>query len=186
MGRLIYSMQTSLVGYIEGPDGDFSWATPDDEVHWVHNEQTRELGAHLIGRRLYEVMTYWDTAEEDTPDLPAPQLEFARLWVELPKIVFSRTLSSVGRNARLADGELAEEVARVKEETDGDIAIGGPGLAAGAVEQGLVDEYRLFVYPVIVGGGKPFLPAAQKRIDLELIETRTFGSKVTYVRYAAR
>jgi dihydrofolate reductase len=111
-------------------------------------------------------------------------LEFARIWQALPKIVFSSTLDAVEGNTRLATGTLAEEVAKLKEQPGKDLAVGGAGLAASAIEQGLVDEFRLFVNPVVVGGGTPFFPPLERQIDLELVETRTFGSRVVYLRYS--
>ena len=177
MRKLIYSMAVSLDGYIVGPDGDFAWAAPDAELHRFHNEQTRELGAHLLGRRLYETMVYWETADQN-PESGEIELEFARMWQALPKIVFSSTLEAVEGNSRLATGSLADEIAGL----DGDVGVGGAGLAAAATGLGLIDEYRLFVNPVVVGGGTPFFPP-NHRIDLELVETRTFGSRVTYLRY---
>ena len=179
---LIYSMGVSLDGYIAGPGGEFDWSAPDDELHRFHNEQTLELGAHLCGRRLYEVMVYWETAHEQ-PGVGATELEFARTWQALPKIVFSTTLERVEGNARLAAGSVAEEVAALKAEPGKDLAVGGAGLASTCIELGLVDEYRLFVNPVVVGGGTPFFPPLADRVDLELIETRTFGSRVIYERY---
>ncbi|MCW2967847.1 MAG: pSRTUE45c [Solirubrobacteraceae bacterium] len=180
--RLIYSMGVSLDGYIAGPDGGFDWAAPDEELHGFHNEQTRELGVHLCGRRLYETMLYWEGAEQN-PALGAIELEFARIWQDLPKLVFSTTLDRVQGNARLAEGGLAEELARLKGEPGKDLAVGGAGLAAAAAQLGLIDEYRLFVSPVVVGGGTPFFPALDEQINLELVETRTFGSRVVYLRY---
>jgi dihydrofolate reductase len=177
MRRLIYSMAVSLDGYTAGPDGDFDWAAPTAELHRFHNEQTRELSAHLLGRRLYETMVYWETADQD-PELGEIEREFARIWQALPKIVFSSTLEAVEGNTRLATGSLADEIA----DLDGDVGVGGPALAAAAAGLGLIDEYRLFANPVAVGGGTPFFPQ-NHRIDLELVETRTFGSRVTYLRY---
>jgi dihydrofolate reductase len=180
--RLIYSMGVSLDGFIAGPDGGIAWSAPDEELHRFHNEQTRELGAHLLGRGLYEVMTYWETADEN-PSAPEHELEFARIWKALPKIVFSKTLQEVEGNSRLATDGLAEEVARLKDQPGKDLAVGGAGLGGAAIELGLVDEYRLFVSPVVLGGGTPFFPALDDPADLELVETRTFGSRVVYVRY---
>jgi dihydrofolate reductase len=182
MRKLIYSMGVSLDGFIAGPGGEIDWSAPDEELHRFHNQQTRELGAHLCGRGLYETMTYWETAGED-PSAPEHELEFAGIWKRLPKIVFSTTLESVVGNARLAAGGVAEEVATLKEQPGKDLAVGGAGLASSAIELGLVDEYRLFVSPVVLGGGTPYFPALEERIDLELIETRTFGSRVVYLRY---
>ena len=182
MRRLIYSMGVSLDGFIAGPGGEFDWSAPDEELHRFHNQQTRELGAHLCGRRLYEVMVYWETAHENS-STAEHELEFARIWQALPKIVFSSTLDAVEGNARLAADGLADEVARLKAQPGGDIAVGGAGLASSCAELGLIDEYGLFVNPVVVGGGTPFFPALGKRTDLELVETRTFGSRVVYLRY---
>jgi len=182
MRRLIYSMGVSLDGFIAGPGGEIDWSAPDEELHRFHNEQTRELGAHLCGRRLYEVMAYWETADAD-PSLPEPELEFARIWQNLPKIVFSKTLEKVEGNARLVRDGVAEEVARLKGQPGKDLAVGGAGLASTLVELGVVDEYRLFVSPVVLGGGSPYFPPLDERIDLELVETRTFGSPVVYLRY---
>ena len=182
MRKLIYSMSVSLDGFIAGPDGDFDWGAPDEELHRFHNQRVREIGAHLLGRRLYETMLYWETADEN-PSAAEVELEFARIWKSIPQIVFSKTLEQVVGNARLAGGSVAEEVEKLKEEPGKDLAVGGAGLASTCIELGLVDEYQLFVYPVVVGGGTPFFPALEERIDLELVETRTFGSRVVYLRY---
>jgi dihydrofolate reductase len=182
MRKLIYSMGVSLDGFIAGPDGSIDWSAPDEELHRFHNQQTRELGAHLCGRRLYEAMVYWDTAEEN-PSPPEHVLEFARIWKELPKIVFSKTLENVEGNARLASDSVAEELAQLKEQPGKDLAVGGAGLASTCTELGLIDEYRMFISPVLLGGGTRYFPALEERINLELLETRTFGSRVLYVRY---
>ena len=141
-----------------------------------------ELDAHLLGRRLYEVMLYWETADQE-PSASETELEFARIWKDLPRIVFSRTLEEVEGNARLATGDVAEEVATLKGQPGKDLAVGGAGLASTCIELGLVDEYQVFVYPVILGSGTPFFPPLDERVDLELVETRTFGSRVVYARY---
>jgi dihydrofolate reductase len=176
MPNVIFSMNPSLDGYIAGPDGDFDWGAPDEELHQFHNDRVRELSAYLLGRRLYETMVYWEGEDESRGPV---EREFAEVWRALPKVVFSTTLTAVEGNARLATGSLAEELAKL----DGDVAVGGAGLAASCFEAGLVDEVRVFVNPVIVGGGTPIFPALDHRIDLELVETRTFGSRVTYARY---
>src|SRR5919201_5168 len=163
-------------------NGEIVWWAPDEELHRFHNEQTREMGAHLCGRRLYEEMVYWETADEN-PSAADYELEFARIWKALPKVVFSRTLEQVEGNARLVREGVAEEVARLKEQPGKDIAVGGAGLASSLIELGLVDEYRLFVSPVVLGGGTPYFPAVRERIGLELEETRTFGNSVVYLRY---
>jgi len=177
MANVIWSIGVSLDGYIADAAGDFDWAAPDPELHRFHNEQTLELGAHLIGRRLYETMPPWETMDPSTGDVIG---EFARIWQALPKIVFSTTMSEVEGNARLATGSIEEELARLG---DAEVAVGGAGLAAELTRRGLIDEYRLFVNPVVVGGGTPFFPALDHRIGLELLEARTFGSQVVYLRY---
>jgi dihydrofolate reductase len=184
MRRLIYSMGVSLDGFVAGPGGEIDWSAPDEELHRFHNQQARQMGAHLLGRRLYEEMSYWETADEQlSVDY---LLEFARIWKDTPKVVFSKTLEKVEGNARLVKDSAAEEVARLKEEPGKDLSVGGAGLASSLIKQGLVDEYRLFVSPVVLGGGTPFFPAVDEKIDLELVETRTFGSRVIYLRYQRR
>ncbi|NUK04322.1 dihydrofolate reductase family protein [Streptomyces lunaelactis] len=181
MRGVTYSMSVSLDGYIVGPDGDFDWTAPDDEVFRFWIGEIRQVGVHLLGRRLYETMLYWETADQD-PTLD--DREWTALWKPLPKVVFSTTLSAVQGNARLASGGLAEEIERLRAEPgEGDIAIGGATLAAEAAALGLIDEYRAMVYPVLVGGGIPFFPRRERRVDLELVETRTFSSRVVYLRY---
>jgi dihydrofolate reductase len=182
MRKLIYSMGVSLDGFVAGPDGEIDWSAPDEELHRFHNQQARELGEHLYGRRLYEVMRFWETREEDS-SAPEHELEFARIWKDTPKVVFSKTLEKVEGNARLVRDSVAEEVARLKEQPGKDLAVGGAGLASTFIKLGLVDEYRLFVSPVLLGGGTHYFPALDERIDLELVETHAFASRVVYVRY---
>jgi dihydrofolate reductase len=183
MPQVIYAMGgVSADGYIVGPDGAFDWAMPDEELHRFHNEQTRELAGHLLGRRLYETMVYWETADQDPSAIVR---EFALIWQALPKVVFSRTLDSVeGANATLARDDLRTELTSLQESVRGDVAVGGAELAAEAARLDLIDEYRLFVYPVAVGGGMPFFPR-DRRVDMELVESRTFSSRVVYLRYRA-
>jgi dihydrofolate reductase len=182
MRNLIYSMGVSLDGFIASRHGDIGWSAPDEELHRFHNRQTREIGAQLCGRGLYEVMRYWETAGEN-PSALEHELEFAGIWQEVPKIVFSKTLESVEGNARLVRDGVADEIARLKEQPGKDLAVGGAGLASSAMRLNLIDEYRLFVSPVVLGGGTPYFPVLDERLDLELVETRTFGSRVVYVRY---
>jgi dihydrofolate reductase len=182
MRTLIYSMSVSLDGFIAGPRGEIDWAAPDEELLGFHNEQTRDLGGHLCGRGLYEDMLPWETAEETRSD--PREIEFARIWKAIPKVVFSTTLDEVTGNARLASGGVAEEVARVRKEPGKDVvSVGGAGLAASLIKLDLIDEYRLFVNPVVLGGGTPYFPPGADRINLELLGTRTFGSRVVYARY---
>jgi dihydrofolate reductase len=178
-----FSMSASLDGYIVGPDGGFDWTEPDKEVFRFWIDEIREVGVHLMGRRLYETMLYWETADQDR-SLDDAELEWTALWKPLPKVVFSTTLSAVQGNARLASGGLVEEIERLRGEPgDGEIAIGGATLAAEAAELGLIDEYRVMVYPVLVGGGIPYFPRRERRVDLELVETRTFSSRFVYLHY---
>ena len=183
MHRVTFSMSVSLDGYIVGPDGGFDWSVPDEEVFRAATDEVRNASAHLLGRSLYETMLYWETAEQD-PSLDDAELEWAALWNPLPKVVFSTTLSAVQGNARLASVGLAEEVERHRAVPGlGDIAIGGATLAAEAAALGLIDEYRAMVYPVLTGGGIPFFARGERRVDLELVETRIFNSRVVYLRY---
>jgi dihydrofolate reductase len=183
MRKLIYSMAVSLDGFIAGPDGDIGLLAPDEELHRFHNEQARETGVHLYGRRLYEAMTYWETTAEENPSAPEHELEFARIWKETPKVVFSTTLERVEGNSRLVRDDVVDEVRRLKQQPAKDIAVGGAGLASTFIPLGLIDEYRPFVHPVVLGGGTPYLPPLDERINLRLVKTRTFGMGVVYLRY---
>src|SRR3954466_8435978 len=184
MRPVTYSMGMSLDGYIVGPDGGFDWTEPDAEVFSFATDQIREVGVHLLGRRLYETMLYWETADQD-PSLDDAMLEWAALSKALPKVVFSTTLSAVqGSNTRLASGGLAEEIERLRAEPgEGNIGIGGATLAAEIAALGMIDEYRARVLPVLVGGGLSFFPQREQRANLELVETRTFTSKVVFLHY---
>lgn len=182
MRRLIYSMTTSLDGFIAGPNGEIDWTAPDEELFQFHTEHVRELGVHLCGRRLYETMVYWETADRD-PKATEAFVEFARIWQALPKVVFSRSLKDVVGNTTLMRDGLGGEVERLKAQEGRDVAVGGAGLAGECAKLGLIDEYRLFVGPVVLGAGRPFFPPLENRINLELLETRTFRSRVQYLRY---
>jgi dihydrofolate reductase len=181
MRKLIYSMSVSLDGFIAGPDGALDWSVPDEELFRFHHQQVQGIGVHLCGRRLYETMLYWEIAEESP--LAAEHVKFAQTWKALPKVVFSTTLESVVGNTRLARDGVGEEVSRLKEQCGKDIAVGGAGLARACMELKLIDEWRLFIIPVLLGGGTPYFPTLKERINLELIEIRTFGSRVVYLRY---
>src|SRR3989440_42959 len=178
---LIYSMGVSVDGFIADREGAFEWGAPSEEQFRFHTAQVRELGGYLCGRRLYEAMLPWET----DPSMRDNELRaaFADAWCAIPKVVFSRTLDSVQGNARLAEASIAEEAAAALDATDKDVSIGGAGPAAAASELGLVDQLRMFRNPVVVGGGTPFLPPVTEDIRLELVETRTFGSRVIYERY---
>jgi dihydrofolate reductase len=180
---VIYSMSVSVDGFTAERDGTFNWSGPSDEQFAFHLAEVRGLGAYLMGRRLYETMLVWET----DPSLRSDALRdaFADTWNALPKVVFSRTLDSVQGNARLARTSLAEEVAAARDAGDGDVSIGGTELAAQAFQLGLIDELHMFRYPVVVGGGTPFLPPVADAISLDLVETRTFDSRVVYESYRA-
>lgn len=179
-----YSLGVSLDGYIYDATGDFDWADPDDELFRFSIDEVRRLSAHLMGRRLYEAMLYWEREEPD-PSWTAAERTFAELWTRLPKIVFSRTLTSVeGRNSRLARGTVTEEIARLRSSPgQGGIGIGGADLAQTAIDEDLVDEYRIRFFPMLVGGGARYFADRDARSRLELAETRTFPSGVLHVSY---
>ena len=183
MRNVTYSMNVSLDGYVAAPDGSLDWTAPDEEIFQSWIDEVRGIDAYVLGRRLYEAMRVWDDPDQDPSRDPA-QREFAALWNALPKVVFSTTLADVHGGARLASGSLAEEIERLRAEPgDGAIAIGGATLAAEGSALDLIDEYRLRVAPVLVGGGLRFFPPHERQIPLELVETRTFRSGVVYLRY---
>ncbi|MEV7629108.1 dihydrofolate reductase family protein [Actinoplanes sp. NPDC089786] len=182
MGRLISTSITSLDGYINDEQGKFDWGVPDPEVHAFVNDLERPIGTYLYGRRLYDVMTFWETAHEQ-PGLPAVELDYARLWQAADKIVYSTTLAEPSSaRTRVERSFDAEAVRALKESSDRDLTIGGPGLAAHALRAGLIDEIRVFLSPVIVGGGTHFL-ADRVRLDLDLTDERRFANGVVYLAY---
>ncbi|HEU0195134.1 MAG TPA: dihydrofolate reductase family protein [Gaiellales bacterium] len=185
MRRLVYSMAVSLDGFVEGPGRELDWSTPDEELHRFWNEQARATSTALYGRRLYGLMAgYWPTADAD-PAAPPVIAEFAALWREMPKVVFSSTLEAVGWNSRLVRGDAVAEVERLKSEPGGDMDVGGPTLAAALIERGLVDEFGLVVHPVVLGAGTPFFPSLGRRLSLRPVDSTRFDSGVVYLRYAA-
>ncbi|HLQ14622.1 MAG TPA: dihydrofolate reductase family protein [Candidatus Eisenbacteria bacterium] len=185
MARLIYSVITSLDGYIEDAQGKFDWAAPDEEVHAFVNDQERQIGTYLYGRRTYDVMVFWETAHT-VAGQPPHILDYAELWQAADKIVYSRTLDRVSSARTRIEREFnPEEVRQIKAQAGRDISVGGPELAAEAIKAGLVDEYHLFVHPVLVGAGKSSLPK-DVRVDLELMDERRFGSGVVHLHYRIR
>lgn len=182
MAKLIYLGITSLDGYLNDADGSFDWAAPDADVHGYVNELVRPVGTYLYGRRMYETMTAWETAHEE-PGLPDVEREFTGIWQAADKVVYSTTLPAVS-TARTALRRRFDpaEVQQLKASADADLGIGGAGLAAAALAAGLVDELQLFVQPVAVGGGTPFLPA-NTRTNLRLLDTHQFASGVAFLRY---
>ncbi|MGH7270289.1 MAG: dihydrofolate reductase family protein [Polyangiaceae bacterium] len=184
MSKVVYWMSVSLDGFVEARDGKIDWTAPDDELHRFFNEHARGMGAFLYGRRSYELMAgFWPTADRE-PSAPEPIAEFARIWRRVPKVVFSKTLRKVEHNSRLAGDDLGAEVATLKQEVDGDLGLCGPTLAASFIKLGLIDEYRLFVRPVVLGGGKPYFPPLEHSLNVKLVEARTFPGGVVMLRYA--
>jgi dihydrofolate reductase len=181
--KLVYSMMVSLDGFIEDADGSLEWVLIDEELHTFANDEARDSGVFLYGRRLYENMSaYWPTADAD-PSIPQYMLDFARIWKAKPKVVFSKTLDKVDWNSRLVRQDIGQEIAKLKAEPGGHLSLGGAGLAATCIQLGLVDEYRLLIQPVVLGKGKPFFPVVREPISVRLEETRTFASGVVYLRY---
>jgi dihydrofolate reductase len=176
-------MSVSLDGYIEGPNREIDWHLVDDELHSHFNEELSRMGAFLSGRVTYELMaSFWPTADRD-PSSPGPIIEFARIWRDKPKIVYSRTLQRADWNTTVVRDVVPDEVATLKAQPGGDLALGGADLAAVFMEHDLIDEYRVYVHPVLIGKGKPLFPRPGTRVPLHLTETRTFGNGVVLLRY---
>ncbi len=182
MRKVIYSMFVSLDGFIAGPNKELDWHIIDEELHRFVNDQERAIDTHLYGRRMYEVMSYWQTADTN-PSSPEYEVEYAHIWKSIPKIVFSKTLERVEGNARLIREIIAEEIAELKEQPGKDMVLGGANIASTFMRLGLIDEYGLYIHPVIIGDGTPMFPALDNKINLRLIETRKFGSGVVLLRY---
>jgi dihydrofolate reductase len=185
MAKLIYSAITSLDGYVADEDGNFDWAEPDEEVHTFINDLERPVGTYLYGRRMYEVMVYWETDQAFT-DQPSFVQDFAEIWRAADKIVYSRTLETVSSaRTRIERDFDPEAVRQMKARAGRDISVGGPDLAAQAIKAGLVDECHLFIAPIVVGGGKQSLPN-NVRLKLELLDERRFGNGVVHLHYRTR
>ena len=186
MHNVTFSMSMSLDGYITDPNGEINWTAPSEEVFRLSLDEIRHVGVHLMGRRLYETMRYWEDPEQQ-PHFDALEQEWASLWNPLPKVVFSRTLTEVQGAARLAVGSLSDEIERLRAEPgEGDIAVGGADLATQAADLGLIDEYLIRVHPVLLGGGSPFFAQHAQRVPLSLIESRPLVGGVLYLRYSTR
>jgi dihydrofolate reductase len=182
MAALVYSAITSLDGYVADAAGNFDWAAPDDEVHRFVNELERPVGTYLYGRRMYDVMRFWESAADD-PGLPPPMREYADVWRSADKVVYSRTLTDAATSRTRIEREFdADSVRRLKASTERPLSVGGPGLAAHALAAGLVDECHLFLTPVLVGGGTPALPQGV-RLGLRLLDEHRFGSGVVHLHY---
>ena len=185
MAKLIYSVITSLDGYVEDEVGNFDWAEPDEEIHTFVNDLERPIGTYLYGRRMYEVMVYWETAHS-LAGQPLFIRDFAQIWQAADKIVYSKTLERVSSaRTRIERDFNPETVRQMKEQAGSDITVGGPDLAAQAIKAGLVDECQLFVAPIVVGGGKPSLPN-NVRQELELLDERRFGNGMVYLHYGTK
>lgn len=180
--KIAFSTMMSLDGYFQTPDHKIGWVPMDEEIHAHANQETAKIDLFILGRRLYETMRYWDGAE-NAPGRPALEHEFAALWNHKPKLVFSRTLTSTGPNAELARGDFLPELRRLKHKTTGIIEVGGPELAAQAMAEGLIDSFRLYIFPLVLGGGIPVFKTPGGREQLALAETHTFKSGTLMVRY---
>jgi dihydrofolate reductase len=183
MRKLILMMSVSLDGFIEGPHRELDWHMVDDELHGHFNDQLRTMGAFLEGRVTHELMAgFWPTADQD-PASTKPMIEFAGIWRNMPKIVFSRTLERADWNAVVVRDVIPDEIIKLKAQPGGDLALGGAGLAASFMRHDLIDEYRIYVHPVVIGQGKLLFPSSGAKIHLQLAETRTFGNGVVLLRY---
>lgn len=183
MRKIILMMSVSLDGFIEGPDRELDWHMVDDELHGHFNEQLSAMGAFLSGRVTYELMAeFWPTADTD-PSSTGPMVEFARIWRDKPKIVFSRTLKRADWNTTVVRDVVVDEVMELKAQPGGDLVLGGADIAAVFMRQDLIDEYRVYVHPVVIGQGKPLFQAPDIKFNLQLAETRTFGNGVVLLRY---
>jgi dihydrofolate reductase len=176
-------MSVSVDGFIEGPGRDIDWHLVDDELHRHFNAELSAMGGFLNGRVTYELMAhFWPTADAD-PASTAPMREFARIWREMPKIVYSRTLERADWGTTIVRDVVVEEVMALKTQPGGDLTLGGADLAAAFMRHDLIDEYRLYVHPVVIGRGKPLFPASDTQTHLRLAETRAFGNGVVLLRY---
>jgi dihydrofolate reductase len=183
MRKIILMMSVSVDGFIEGPNREIDWHLVDDELHSHLNEQLSAMGAFLSGRVTYELMAgVWPTADTD-PSSTGPMVEFAHIWLEMPKIVYSRTLERAAWNTTVVRDVVADQVMELKAQPGGDLALGGADLAAAFMRLDLIDEYRLYVHPVVIGKGKPLFQASDIKIDLKLAATRAFGNGVVLLRY---
>jgi len=185
MAKLIYSAITSLDGYAADEDGNFDWAAPDEEVHAFVNDLERQVGTYLYGRRMYEVMVYWETAHTRA-DQPPVEQDYARIWQAADKIIYSKSLQTTSSaRTRIEHDFEPEAVRQLKTAAQRDISVAGPDLAGQAIKAGLVDECHLFLNPVVVGGGNSALPS-NVRLDLELLDEHRFRNGVVHLRYRIR
>jgi dihydrofolate reductase len=185
MAKLIYSVITSLDGFVADEDGNFDWAAPDDEVHAFVNDLERPIGTYLYGRKMYEVMAVWETLHTLTDQSPVVR-DFAAIWQAADKIVYSKTLDTVSSvRTRIERDFDTNAIRQMKVQASRDISVGGPHLAAEALRAGLVDDCHFFLAPIIVGGGNPSLPD-HLRLTLELVDERPFANGMIYLHYRGR
>lgn len=183
MRKLIYSMSVSLDGFVESADGDLNWGYPDEELHRHFNDQEAMNDYFLYGRKMYELMSaFWPTVDQN-PSAPDYVLEYARIWKNKPKIVFSKTLTKVEWNSRLFSGDIKEEITKLKEQPGNNISVAGPGLASTFIQLGLIDEYWVYIHPIVLGAGKPMFNNSKNQIKLQLIETHSFKLGVVLLKY---
>ena len=183
MRRVLVHTSVSLDGFFEGPNREIDWHVVDDELHWYFNEQLGRMGGFLSGRVTHELMAgFWPTADRDPASTP-PMVEFARIWREMPKIVFSRTLQQADWNTKIIREVVPEEILELKAQPGGDLVLGGADLTASFLRHGLVDELRIYVHPVVLGRGRPLFPESDDSTTLRLLETRSFGNGVVLLRY---
>lgn len=183
MRKIVLQMTVSLDGYFEGPNGELDWHRVDDELHYHFNRQLASMSAFLMGRSMYELMAgFWPTADQD-PAADGPMAEYAGIWREMPKLVYSRTLEHADWNSTIVREVVPEEVEALKAQPGGDLSIGGTELTASFMKYGLIDEYRLYLQPVVLGSGRPLFPQGTDMTRLRLAETRTFGNGVVLLRY---
>lgn len=186
MRKVIFALSQSLDGFIESADGSLDWSVVDEEIHRHFNDLEDSIDIQLYGRRLYETMVaHWPTADKD-PTATDYEVEYARIWQSKERIVFSNTLTEVDENSRLFSGDIVTEITKLKEQPGKDIVVGGPTLAATFMRLGLIDEYRVYIHPVILGGGKPMFGQLDNRINLRLVETQTFNSGIVLLKYQTR
>jgi dihydrofolate reductase len=183
VGNIVLMLSVSLDGFFEGPNRELDWHVVDDELHQHFNDVLREMGAFLSGRVTHDLMArFWPTADEDPASTP-PMVEFAGIWRDKAKFVYSKTLDRAEWNTTIVRDVVPDEVRELTKRFDGDLALGGADLAGVFMEDGLIDEYRLYVHPVLLGNGKPLFWSSEEKTDLALVETRAFGSGVVLLHY---
>ncbi len=183
MSNVVYWMSVSLDGFVETRERNIDFTAPDEELHRFFNETAKRMSVFLHGRVTYDLMAgYWPTADAD-PCAPDVIAEFARIWRSKPKVVFSRTPRDVAWNSRVVTDNIASEISSLKQSVDGDMCLGGAGIAATFMKLGLIDEYRLFIRPIVLGGGTPYFASLDQPLTLQLVETRIFPAGVVLLRY---